>query len=85
VQPLGLLQKKNEKLHCECLNCETRRFEKSAVGRARNSHKDRNTYADPLMNCSDSFVQRIKVLKQYDIETAKQEQFESKKKKKKKV
>ena len=37
------------------------------------SPMQRNTYGDPLHNADSSFIERLKELKQLDLETARQE------------
>ena len=34
-----------------------------------------NQYGDPMFQCSSSFIERLKELKQYDLETGRQEQM----------
>lgn len=45
---------------------------------------DKDEYGDPMSKCPSIFIDRLKELKQYDLETARQEQIEVKQRKKKK-
>jgi len=85
VQPLASIQRKtSERLHCECDSCEEIRHAKLYVSREKLPKSASEKFADPLEDTTEAFINRIKVLKQYDLETARQEQTEVKRKKKKK-
>jgi hypothetical protein len=86
VQPLASIQRKtSERLHCECDSCEDIRHAKLYVSREKLPKSASEKFADPLEDTTEAFINRIKVLKQYDLETARQEQTEVKRKKKKKT
>lgn len=75
VQPLASIQRKaSERLHCECDSCEEIRHAKLYVSREKLPKSASEKFADPLEDTTEAFINRIKVLKQYDLETARQEQ-----------
>jgi len=80
---------KRERPVCTCPNCEERKLEKQKVGQDKSErlklHQEQQKYSDPIRGATDAFIQRIRELKSYDLDTAKQEQSESKRKKKRKV
>ena len=69
----SIQRKTSERLHCECDSCEVIRHEKLYVSREK-LPKSSEKFADPLEDTTEAFINRIKVLKQYDLETARQEQ-----------
>jgi len=80
---------KRERPICSCASCEERKLEKQKVGHDKSErlklHQEQQKYSDPIRGATDAFIQRIRELKSYDLDTAKQEQSESKRKKKRKV
>lgn len=86
---LGPLKREN-RLVCSCSSCTERKMEKQKVGNSDKSERMRilqenQKYSDPIRGANDTFIQRIRELKSYDLDTAKQEQSETKRKKKKKI
>jgi len=80
---------KRDKLTCTCDHCETRKFERQRVGFDRSErlriHQQQQKFVDPMKGASQALIERLRELKSYDLDTAKQEQSESKRRKKKKV
>ena len=70
---------RKERICCECQRCSERKAEKQRVGLDR-AEKNRllaeqQKYSDPLRGATMGFIERIRELKSYDLDTAKQEQL----------
>lgn len=70
---------KRDRLTCSCENCDDRKVERQKIGglvdKAERSRvlAEQQKYSDPIRGASDSFIHRIRELKSYDLDTAKQE------------
>ena len=69
---------KRDKLTCTCDHCETRKFERQRVGFDRSErlriHQEQQKFVDPMKGASQALIERLRELKSYDLDTAKQEQ-----------
>ncbi|CAG5106871.1 Oidioi.mRNA.OKI2018_I69.chr1.g3038.t1.cds [Oikopleura dioica] len=78
---------KKERISCTCSACEDRKEKKSRLGFDREERlrqlAEQQKYADPLKDADSAFLARIRELKSYDLDTAKQEDAKKRRKNKK--
>ena len=69
---------KRDRLTCSCSSCTERKIEKQKVGTDKSERlrilQEQQKYSDPIRGATDAFIHRIRELKSYDLDTAKQEQ-----------
>ncbi|CBY12225.1 unnamed protein product [Oikopleura dioica] len=86
--PVSVLSSlKKDRINCTCSACEDRKEKKSRLGYDREERlrqlSEQQQYADPIKDADSAFLARIRELKSYDLDTAKQEDSKKRRKNKK--